>query len=355
MNSKVFSRIIIFGTLVILVGFASITIYIDPYFHYHKPLESLEYPINNERYMNNGIVKHFDYDAIITGTSMTQNFKTSECDSIFGCNSIKVSFSGGYYKEIDQNIKRALHANPNIKLVIRGLDSNRLNTEKDEARYEDSYYPQYLYNYNYLDDVNYVLSKEILINNSIGVLEYTKGGHATTTFNEYSNWNNSYTFGKETVLGSYTRAERINEIEELSEEEIVKIKANIYQNIEQTAEENPDTMFYLFFTPYSICYWDDLSQGGKLLYHIETQKIVIEQLLMHDNIKLYSFSNDFDLVCNLDNYKDQAHYGEWVNSQMLERMEAGEYELTNDNYLDYLKEITHFFSSYDYDGLYAED
>ena len=40
---------------------------IDPFFHYHKPLEGLSYPLNNERYQNDGIVKHFDYDAVITG------------------------------------------------------------------------------------------------------------------------------------------------------------------------------------------------------------------------------------------------------------------------------------------------
>lgn len=51
---------------VCLAGIAGLTAVVDPFFHYHKPLECLSYPLNNERYQNDGIVKHFDYDAVIT-------------------------------------------------------------------------------------------------------------------------------------------------------------------------------------------------------------------------------------------------------------------------------------------------
>ncbi len=42
----------------------------DPYFHYHKPFPFVSYRLYDERYINDGISRHFDYDAIITGTSM---------------------------------------------------------------------------------------------------------------------------------------------------------------------------------------------------------------------------------------------------------------------------------------------
>lgn len=38
---------------------------IDPMFHYHAPLKFLSYPLVNERYQNNGIARHFDYDSVI--------------------------------------------------------------------------------------------------------------------------------------------------------------------------------------------------------------------------------------------------------------------------------------------------
>ena len=70
----------------------------DPYFHYHGKISGLKYRIYNERYINPGILKHFEYDAIITGTSMNQNFKTSTMDQIFGtdsCSILKIRKYGG--------------------------------------------------------------------------------------------------------------------------------------------------------------------------------------------------------------------------------------------------------------------
>ena len=81
------------------------TLIIDPYFRYHEPLYNYGYTFYRQRYSNDGIVRNFDYDAYIVGTSMTENFKTSEASAVFGYNFIKVPYSGGYYKELDQAIQ----------------------------------------------------------------------------------------------------------------------------------------------------------------------------------------------------------------------------------------------------------
>lgn len=355
MKSKNFIRICLGLTIILLAGFASITVFIDPYFHYHKPVAFLEYPLNDQRYINDGIVKHFDYNAIITGTSMTENFKKTECDDIFGCKSVKVSFSGGYYKEVDQNIRRAIKANPDIDLIIRSLDYSMMYTKKDDALFEKDFYPDYLYNNNLFDDVKYVLNKELMLSKSVGVLQYTRAGNLTTTFDEYSNWNARFTFGKEPVLSTYIRKEKVDTVQQLDDEKVKTLQNNISQNFETTAENNPQITFYIFFPPYSICYWDELNQLGQVQYHIDTEKIIIEQLLKHENIKLFSFSNNFGLTCTLDNYKDQAHYGEWVNSQILKWLKDGEFQLTNDNYDEYLMQLEDFYLSYDYESIYASE
>ena len=44
---------------VLLIGMAAIVIIVDPYFHYHKPLSFLSYRIYEERYVNDGISRHF--------------------------------------------------------------------------------------------------------------------------------------------------------------------------------------------------------------------------------------------------------------------------------------------------------
>ena len=130
-DAKKFNILAIALTFLFISCMALVIIIIDPYFHYHAPISGLVYKFLEERYQNNGIVRHFEYDAIITGTSMTQNFKTSEMDKLFGTNAIKVTYSGGEYKEINDNLVVALRSNQNIKLVLRGVDYNNLLHDKD--------------------------------------------------------------------------------------------------------------------------------------------------------------------------------------------------------------------------------
>lgn len=345
---------IVVTTMLLIIGFclfASFTIYIDPLFHYHKPLQNYEYLINNERYQNDGIIRNFDYDSIITGSSMTENFKTSEADALFSANFIKVPFAGSSYKEVNDNLQKAYDAGKNVRLVIRCLDYSQLIEDKNAYR-ADVDFPTYLYNSNPFDDVKYVLNKSIFLNRTIGVIQYTASGGITTSFDRYVNWNSGYTFGAEAVMSSYEIEEKAETEKILSEEESIMIYENIRQNVTDLADAHPETTFYLFFPPYSICYWDALNASGEINWRIDAEQIAIEEILRHPNIKLHSFCDDFELVCNLDNYKDRAHYGEWVNSWILEWMHDDKHLLTKDNYEKYIKTIREFYNSYDYSLLW---
>lgn len=337
---------------------ASLTVYKDPFFHYHAPLPGYiypqdEYPANNERYLNDGITRHFSYDGIITGTSMTENFKTSEADELFDARFIKVSFAGAKYREINDNLKRGYHAGNEIRYIIRGLDYNDLVLEKDACD-ETFRYPTYLYNDNPFDDVNYVLNKSVLLGETMRVKKSASGNGSAIDFDTYVNWNTYHgeEFGAWHVLSTYLLRETSNSPASLTKEERQMLLDNLRQNVTALADEHPETTFYLFFPPYSICYWDILNNEGKLDWHIEAEQTAIEELLQHPNIRLYSFCDNFELVCNLEHYKDYLHYGEWINSQILIWIKNGEYLLTSENYQTYLENIRQFYHSYDYASLH---
>lgn len=342
------------GTLALLFLafglFAGATIYIDPLFHYHAPLQKYEYPIDDQRYQNDGILKNFHYDGVITGTSMTENFKKSEADCLFGATFIKVPFSGASNKEIRDNLEKAFASGNQIRFVIRSLDDNYLAQDKDYYQ-EYGEYPTYLYNDNPFDDVNYVLNKEIFFERTCRVISYTKAGNQTTDFDEYASWSAVGKTGAERVIGTYPRGEDVASKRAVTQEERVMIQQNIRQNIVEVAKQHPETLFYLFFPPYSICYWDFMMYNGHVDWCIDVEKLAIEEILKAPNIRLYSFNNRFDLICDLDQYIDRGHYGEWVNSWILEWMQGDEYLLTEDNYQEYIQQIREFYNTYDYKAL----
>lgn len=183
---------------------------------------------------------------------MTENFKTTEFDKLIDVKSVKVPFSGGSYKQINDNIKRAIKYNPNIKYVVRGLDMTHFFQHKDYMRYMS--YPEYLTDDNYINDIKYLLNKSIFIREVSPLINtYNNNSGTIISFDEAYNWNYSVKFGKNSVLNSEKRAKIAEEKQKLTNEQINIFQENMEANIIETIKNNPDIEFYYFLTPYSIC------------------------------------------------------------------------------------------------------
>lgn len=351
MSAKKWFAIFIAEISVLIIGIASIVIFVDPYFHYHKPINTMFYTLDNQRSQNDGIIKQFDYDSIIIGTSMAENFKTSEFDEIFCGKSIKVCFSGGSYKEMNDNLQRAFNSGHEIKYVLRCLDYRSLMDDKDKMRSDLGEYPTYLYDQNFFNDVNYVLNKEIVFNVCIPMIveSYLHGKEGgVTSFDVYSNWNSRQTFGAKAVLGDRREYKKAKDNIAFSEEDSEIVRDTIKQNVTSLAGKHPETTFLLFFPPYSIAYWGEGYENGTLNQQIDAEKFAIELLLEYENIELYSFNDCWDIVTNLNNYKDHLHYGEWINTKMLHMIHDGVGRLTKDNYETYIERERNFYLNYTY-------
>lgn len=338
--------------VIVLALYASVTVYIDPLFHYHAPLPQFQYPIEDEIYQNDGILRHFDYDGIITGTSLTERFKTSVADELFNAKFVKVGLAGSYFLEQHDRLERAFRSNDGIRYVIRSMDTDYIFTAANDRAWGNDL-PEYLYNDNIFDDVNYVFNKELFAR-SLRVIEYTRQGHKTTTFdNAIAEMSKRKYTGAEAVLSCYTLGEPVTEESHITEQEKQTLLDNLRQNVTDLIAEHPETEFYLFFPPYSICYWDTQYNLGMVSKLEEAQAIVIEELLQYKNAKLFGFDWDFGTVCDLDNYFDRIHFSTEVSEQLIRYMAAGKYLITQDNYQEYLSEIGEFYHNYDYAALHA--
>lgn len=337
-------------------GCIGIMVYgVDPFFHYHKPdVGHYYYELNNERSQNDGIVKHFDYDAMITGTSMTQNFRTSEADKMFGCRFIKASFSGATYKEVNDLVATACDENSNLKIVIRGLDMGRFIDSYDSMRLELGEYPIYLYDKNPFNDIEYLLNKDVVIRRSFQMIidRYVVGKESgITSFDDYSRWQDEYEFGKNSVISVETDDEYNEDDYHLTDADKAVISKNIELNVVGIADKYPDVDFYYFYTPYSIATWDKWRKEGILYKQLEAEAYITEEIVRHKNIHLFSFNNRTDITTDLNNYKDAPHYAAWISSLILKWMHEGKYQLTQDNYTEYLKQEYDFYTTLDYSSV----
>ncbi|SCZ79777.1 hypothetical protein [Pseudobutyrivibrio xylanivorans] len=340
-------------TLVILVTVAGVIIYVDPYFHYHGPQAGLYYELNNERSQNDGIIRHFSYDGMIIGTSMSENFKASEAEELWGGTFIKVPFAGGTYKEQNDNIAKAIKYNPDLKIVIRPLDYAYLMDDPERVRDDLGDYPDYLYDNNLFNDVNYIFNKDIFYGICLPMLEDAQAGKAAgiTSFDDYANWMAEAEFGPEAALLGRTEYKAPEQNQPFVDEVKEMVEANITQNVVELAQANHDVDFYYYLTPYSVAWWGSQKELGTLERWLAVEKYAIEMMLECDNIHLYSFNNEFDVVSDLNNYRDECHHGDWINSQILGWLYSGTDQLTKENYKDYLAVEKDYYTTFDYEGL----
>ena len=337
--------------LALLALVAAVIIIVDPYFHYHKPFSFLSYRLYEERYVNDGISRNFDFDAIITGTSMAQNFKPSEMDALLGTHSVKETFSGAGYQELSENLERALSRNPDLKTVLWVVDYNGFLREYDWAQYEN--YPTYLYDDNLFNDTAYLFNKSILYHGVLSNIRMTLGGIESTTMDEYSSWERDC--GLEYIMQSYDR-ENVKPAADgdFGQEEYDMVVKTIDTNILQLVNRYPDVTFYLVYPPYSICYFDALVLKGTLERQLQAEQVATELLLQCPNVKLYNFFDQYEVICNPDYYCDDGHYNGEVNSMMLRWISQDIGLVTKENYLDKLEAERAFYSGYDYDSIYED-
>ena len=347
-SKKWFYKCII--TLAALLGLTALAVIIvDPYFHYHAPFSFLSYQLYDERYTNDGISRHFDFDALITGTSMAQNFKPSEMDALFGTNSVKEAFSGAGYQEIAENLDRALTRNKKVSTVLWTLDYNGLLRDYNWAQYEE--YPTYLYDDNPFNDVSYLFNKSVFYHNVLSNVAHTLSGAPSTTMDEYSSFYEPT--GLEQILLSYDRNNvNKNVTTSYSRQDEQAVAKTITANVTSLVNKYPDVTFYIFYSPYSICYWDSLAIKNTIYRQTSAEQTATELLLACPNVRLYNFFDQYDVICNPDFYSDSGHYSAEINSRILTWISEGTGQLTRENYLEKLAQEREFYSSYDYERLY---
>ena len=341
MDHKKWVKLFAGSFLCVLLLTAFMVVYLDPFMHYHKPLPSFYYVLDRERYQNDGIMRHFDYDAIITGTSMTENFRTTEMDSLFDVKAVKVPFSAGRFKEINDNVRVAYRTGHKVKYVVRSLDPSYFFYDKDAVA-NDLVLPDYLYNDNIVDDVKYIFNFKAL-SYCFKMLWRSRKGGGITSFDDCYNWDNGRKdYGRQYVM---LRLEQFPVPAEFGVAEQELIKATILQNVADLPAAHPETKFYYFIPPYSCVCYSEYSKE-ELATLVAAEKFIIEMLLPYDNIKLFAFDLDTELTNDLNNYKDAHHYGPWVNSAILRWMKEGRGLITKDNYLEYLQKKEALFQSY---------
>lgn len=333
-------------SLVTLAAFAGIMYVTDPLIRYGEENGIFSYYEYNEMYSNPGIARNYEYDAVLVGTSMIQNTDVQECNQAFGCDMVRLPYSGGTCYNMKTILDVCFESDNTIETVYWELDEFQLFSAHDAPRYP---LPDYLYREDHWQDISYLLNLDIFyhytLNNALGTLQ----GIQQQVAREGETFLGD--FSKAAVLASYMRPEPSDrKLEVTAYQEALEL--NLQNNIIPLLEENPETEFVFFMVPFSILYWDKEIQCGSLDATLYSVTYAIEQLLEYDNVRIHFYHDWWDIATDLDNYKDYSHYGKWVNSWMTQAIANGEGRVTKNNYEMILDEMREYIYSYDFNSYF---
>lgn len=319
------------AAIIVILGACAATVAIvDPFQAYRKAEFYVPYmPNETQAYSNAGVVKHYAYDSAIVGTSMTENFRPSQLEEVFGGQFIKMCTSGGTAYNHALLMETGFRSH-DIKRIVYGLDPYSFLNEVDETAGD---VPLYLYDENILNDVEYLLTKDVLftkIQETIDFQETTYLKPGEEDRDEMYFWGTLYEYSEEAVMKSVNMNAKIADMK-LYDMYAEKTTANIEDNILSFVRAHPDTEFLIFFPPYSVIEWYQMYQIGNLDFVLYTKELATEMLLGYDNVKLYDFTACEEWVKDLSLYKDYSHYRPEINDAIAVAISQGEY-LVDDIY-----------------------
>ncbi len=158
----------------------------------------------NERYQNPGLARSYDYDTVIIGSSMTQNFYPSYVDRVLGARTIKLSISGSTAHEQYLILRVALDTGK-PKRVIWAIDDWAFRGAPDRVRSDLGPFPFFLYDTNPLGYVQYLFNGSIF-SDALAILRDRARLSAPSSDRPPDDWDTFdkfYRFGRERALADY--------------------------------------------------------------------------------------------------------------------------------------------------------
>ena len=291
------------------------TVYIvDPFEQYR---ESSILPLyDQESYNNPGIAKNYDYNAVILGTSMIEMSNPSVIDECFGVSSVKLPMRGSHTAQMGWQLEHVYRTH-DLDLAILAVDAYSLMGPPDDM--EEIY--DYLWNDSLIDDVNYLLNRDVLLVKVPRILK-NMGKPTDTKRDDMYKWTD-VTFAAQSVYDAIGGPKEQVDMQP-ADSRIERSTENIERHLKAHIAAHPETTFKIYMPPYSVGYWYLMTRGGLAEQQYRSRARVCEFLLQYPNVEVYDFSSRVEWITDLDEYFDYSHHSSAISDNIMRAMAAGE-------------------------------
>lgn len=326
---KAFLKKLTVCIIILAVLMGSLVIFFDPFFHYHKPIRPLKEVLTQAEYQVIGTLRTFDYDALIAGSSMAENYDNSDFDEAYDCSTVKAVKPGADTADLVYLINEAFKEQE-VEKVFYTLDISALTSSKRHSFVKEGM-PEYLYNHNPFDDIQYLLNKDVIFKD----IPYMIATSFVGDYNE--NYSYYWAEGKDFTTLHYEPVEEARE-----EKQIADHEENILYNVHLLTDmvsSHPETEFIFIVPPYSSLWWYETDRNGELELCLYAMDTALSSLLEQENVSIHYYQHLEDIVADLNLFMDLLHFHPQINEYIVETTVTGEHRLTVENKDDILEKM----------------
>lgn len=350
-EKKEFWNLLIYLT-VIGMFIAGFVFCVDPFYQYHKVWFGLPVILENAVYQTPGAARNLSYDSVIVGTSMTENFHASWFDEL-GWNTVKLSYSGARTNDLQAILTQVFSREESPANMLIDINDYQLTVPAWTAFAER---PDNLYDTCVLNDASYLYNQDILLMSIQRITDKLQG--RKSNLDTAYTWEDSSLFGAQ-ITRNAVRKDRQSALESTGEiVDLTEMLRCCDENLDQITpfiEAHPETEFYIFYPPYSMLYWEQKKYNGTLDEMLMVYQHSMERFLSYENVQVYDFQTETNIISNLDNYRDAAHHRPEWNRYIFECIRDGKNRVTKENLSAYIDEMDQIANEFDYDALWEDD
>ncbi|MEO8137201.1 MAG: hypothetical protein ABI831_24875 [Betaproteobacteria bacterium] len=304
----------------IIAAIAFIDYAVDPFQQYRRPAwYEPHYYRTLQRFINPGIAKRYDYDTVITGSSMMENFSNAEAGAILHGKVVNLAMGAMTAYELHELLATII-AGDRARHIVVDLNFNAFAGSPAMQVVTDPL-PLYLYDSKWWNDGRYLLQAQTLARSAEILLGWRRGRFATDPDKPWY-WADEYEFsGKATMRG--LDPANINRDFKQGPRTLEGMRASFDANLLPMLRDHPQLRFSLVYPPYSALVWTDFAQRDQVEVSLAFKRYVFDAVKSLPNVALYDFQPRREWVTNLDNYKDIYHFSPAISRAMLEAIAQG--------------------------------
>lgn len=327
-SKKFFTRTLVLITGILIAMGLFIFIW-DPCNYYRIVDNKLKYVAS--AYITAGVIRNADYDAVIIGSSLSQNFNPQLFRDLLGENVLKAN-TGGISLEQRNLFYRAAEQNGKADKYYIEILLSSFNSEDDPL--DDT--PVYLYDENILNDYQYLYGydtwlRAVPISLAYKILDICNINISTMdnlqSVDNIGIWYNRYQVGADVVEQKY-----FSNMDAVSAQNLDGMYERMIENVDKklTSVIDSDNSYVFYFPPYSALFWADSENKGYYDQYLAVKEYIILKLCEYPNVEVYDFQYA-DCILDLNNYRDTTHYSREINDWMVECFASGKYRVERED------------------------